>query len=170
LRLLSFSPSARSASSASRVALQSRSHSLSLTERTEKPRFGGLFLLRNGHRPVRKSCLSGLFPGARTDQDGPQWVKCGRQMRPRTDFAPSPANPVGPLPLPIGRPRPWPARSAIRRLRPSPSRKLWPFREGLADGQSRPEARLPLRSGTDGKAPKSGHPVFASQHSNATLW
>jgi hypothetical protein len=86
-------------------------------ERTEKPPFGGLFLLRNGHRPVRKSCLSGLFPGARTDQDGPQWVKCGRQMRPWTDFAPSPANPVGPLP--IGRPRPWSARSAIRRHQPS---------------------------------------------------
>jgi hypothetical protein len=81
LRLLSFSPSARSASSATRVALQSRSRSLSLSERTEKPPFGGLFLLRNGHRPVRKSCLSGLFPGARTDQDGPNGLsavgRCG---------------------------------------------------------------------------------------------
>jgi hypothetical protein len=71
-----FSPSARSASSATRVALQSRSRSL----------------LRNGHRPVRKSCLSGLFPSARTDQDGPQWVKWGRQIRPWTDFAPSPGS------------------------------------------------------------------------------
>jgi hypothetical protein len=28
-----------------------------------------------------ESCLSGLFPSARTDQDGPQWVKCGRQIQ-----------------------------------------------------------------------------------------
>jgi hypothetical protein len=67
-----------------------------------------------GILPLRSS------PSARTDQDGPQWVKCGRQIRPWTDFAPSPANPVGPLPLPIERPRPWSARSAIRRHETSP--------------------------------------------------
>ena len=81
MRLLSFSPSDRSASSATRVALQSRSRSLSLSERTEKPPFGGLFLLRNGHRPVRKSCLSGLFPAPgpiRTARNGLSAVgRCG---------------------------------------------------------------------------------------------
>ena len=64
-------------------------------------RSGRPILIAQRASTCSESCLSGLFPGARTDQDDPQWVKCGRQRRPWTDFAPSPANPVGPLPLPI---------------------------------------------------------------------
>lgn len=81
MRLLSFSPSARSASSATRVALQSRSRSLSLSERTEKPPFGGLFLLRNGHRPVRNPASPVFSPAPgpiRTARNGLSAVgRCG---------------------------------------------------------------------------------------------
>jgi hypothetical protein len=107
LRLLSFSPSARSASSATRVALQSRSRSLSLSERTEKPPFGGLFLLRNGHRPVRNPASPVFSPAPgpiRTARNGLSAV--GRYGHGRTSRLP-----LGPLPRPIGRSRPWSARS-----------------------------------------------------------
>jgi len=89
LRLLSFSPSARSASSATRVALQSRSRSLSLSERTEKPPFGGLFLLRNGHRPVRNPASPVFSPAPgpiRTARNGLSAV--GRYGHGRTSRLP----------------------------------------------------------------------------------
>ena len=89
MRLLSFSPSARSASSATRVALQSRSRSLSLSERTEKPPFGGLFLLRNGHRPVRNPASPVFSPAPgpiRTARNGLSAV--GRYGHGRTSRLP----------------------------------------------------------------------------------
>ena len=78
---------------------KSRSRSLSLSERTEKR-------YQNERRSrllaASSYCATGIdlfgilplrsFPSARTDQDGPQWVTCGRQIRPWTDFAPSPGS------------------------------------------------------------------------------
>ena len=83
--------SARSAPSATRVALQSRSRSLSLSERTKKPPFGGLFLLRNGHRPVRNpaSPVFSPAPGSiRTARNGLSAVGRYSASTPAVSFAP----------------------------------------------------------------------------------
>ena len=72
-----------------RVALQSRSRSLSLSERTEKPPFGGLFLLRNGHRPVRNPASPVFSPAPgpiRTARNGLSAV--GRYGHGRTSRLP----------------------------------------------------------------------------------
>jgi hypothetical protein len=90
LRLLSFSP----ASSATRVALQSRSRSLSLSERTEKAPFGGLFLLRNGHRAVRNPASPVFSPAPgpiRTARNGLSAVGRYSASTPAVSFAQFPA-------------------------------------------------------------------------------
>lgn len=96
-----------------RVAPQSRSRSLSLSERTEKPPLAaasycatGIDLFGNPASPVFSPA-----PGPiRTARNGLSAV--GRYGHGQTSRLP-----LGPLPLPIERPRPWSARSAIRRFR-----------------------------------------------------
>ena len=60
--------------------------------------------------------------------------------------------PLGPPPLPIGRPRPWSARSAIRRFETSPLRKNRAFAHGFANRvkstQRRPSKSAHKRAGS----------------------
>ena len=122
-----------------RVAPQSRSRSLSLSERTEKPPLAASSYCARGIA-CSESCLSGLFPSARTDQDGPQWVKCGRQIRPWTDFAPSPGSASA-----SNRASKAVVRQVCNTSTPSPSRKERSFRDGLVNG-SYPTLCCPSRS------------------------
>ena len=114
-----------------RVAPQSRSRSLSLSERTEKPPLAASSYCARGIA-CSESCLSGLFPSARTDQDGPQWVKCGRQIRPWTDFAPSLGSASA-----SNRASKAVVRQVCNTSTPSPSRKYRSFAAGSASRSRR---------------------------------
>ena len=109
-------------------------------------RLGGLFLLRNVHRPVRNPASPIFSPALgpiRTARIGLSAV--GRDGLGRTSRLPRRTLRVR-FRFQSRRPRPWSARSGIRRLWPSAVRKYRSLNEGARNGSNRPEAALRHRS------------------------